>query len=86
MRDADSADRECEANEWYASQMDADRTFIANIAADRFAGDPLERLIAAARARQAKGHLDTCSLALCGEGYECSCGHDALGEALEAFE
>ena len=35
------------------------------------------KLLSALRKCVARGHHDTCSFVLCGDPYECDCGHDA---------
>ena len=60
--------------------------WIANIGADRAEGDPLEWLLRAARLRQESGHHASCALAFTPlVPPHCSCGFDALAEALDVF-
>ena len=44
----------------------------------------MERLVAAAQMHVKKGHNDTCSLALCGDHYQCDCGYAIAVAALAA--
>jgi hypothetical protein len=45
----------------------------------------LNALREAANGRLRKGHNDTCAAVLTSEKYECTCGHDALEQALAAI-
>ena len=44
----------------------------------------VERLVEAAQMHAKKGHNDTCSLALCGDHYQCDCGYAIAVAALAA--
>ena len=46
----------------------------------------VERLVAAAQMHVKKGHNDTCSLALCGDHYQCDCGYAIAVAALAASD
>ena len=45
----------------------------------------VERLVEAAQMHAKKGHNDTCSLALCGDRYQCDCGYAIAVAALALF-